>query len=147
EGNPPLRPSDSPSPVLGRGGEGVRASGPSAVAPASTAVKAETQTLRVSADKVDKLINLVGELVINQSMLNEVIQDFSMAKLPRLVEAVAEMERASRELQERVMGVRMLPIKHAFGRFPRLVRDLATECGKKIELKTSGEETELDKTV
>lgn len=107
----------------------------------------ETQTLRVSADKVDKLINLVGELVINQSMLNEVVQDFSMAKLPRLIEAVAEMERASRELQERVMAVRMLPIKHAFGRFPRLVRDLATAVGKKIELKTSGEETELDKGV
>jgi two-component system, chemotaxis family, sensor kinase CheA len=109
--------------------------------------KTDTHTLRVSADKVDKLINLVGELVINQSMLNEVIQNFSMAKLPRLMEAVAEMERASRELQERVMAVRMLPIKHAFGRFPRLVRDLASACGKKIELKTSGEETELDKTV
>ena len=107
----------------------------------------ETHTLRVSTDKVDKLINLVGELVINQSMLHEVIQDFSMAKLPRLIETVAELERASRELQERVMAVRMLPIKHAFGRFPRLVRDLAASCGKQIELKTQGEDTELDKTV
>lgn len=115
--------------------------------PTTSLPKAETHTLRVSAEKVDTLINLVGELVINQSMLNEAVQDFSMAKLPRLVEAVAEMERASRELQERVMAVRMLPIKHAFGRFPRLVRDLASACGKKIELKTSGEETELDKTV
>ncbi|MEO7718653.1 MAG: chemotaxis protein CheA [Capsulimonas sp.] len=121
---------------------------PSAMPPiesAKAAPSAETQTLRVSTDKVDKLINLVGELVINQSMLNEVVQDFSMAKLPRLIEAVAEMERASRELQERVMAVRMLPIKHAFGRFPRLVRDLAATVGKKIELKTSGEDTELDK--
>lgn len=109
--------------------------------------KVETHTLRVATDKVDKLINLVGELVINQSMLNEVVQDFSMAKLPRLIEAVAEMERASRELQERVMAVRMLPIKHAFGRFPRLVRDLSEACGKRIELKTTGEETELDKSV
>jgi two-component system chemotaxis sensor kinase CheA len=109
--------------------------------------KAETHTLRVATDKVDKLINLVGELVINQSMLNEVVQDFSMAKLPRLIEAVAEMERASRELQERVMAVRMLPIKHAFGRFPRLVRDLSDASGKRIELKTTGEETELDKSV
>ncbi|HLK56843.1 MAG TPA: chemotaxis protein CheA [Chthonomonadaceae bacterium] len=114
---------------------------------AASAAKAETHTLRVSTDKVDKLINLVGELVINQSMLNEVVQDFTMAKLPRLIEAVAEMERASRELQERVMAVRMLPIKHAFGRFPRLVRDLASAGGKRIELKTTGEETELDKTV
>ncbi|MCW3061925.1 MAG: cheA [Capsulimonas sp.] len=112
---------------------------------APKAPPAEAQTLRVATDKVDKLINLVGELVINQSMLNEVVQDFSMAKLPRLIEAVAEMERASRELQERVMAVRMLPIKHAFGRFPRLVRDLAATVGKKIELKTSGEDTELDK--
>lgn len=114
-------------------------------AAAKAAPPAEAQTLRVATDKVDKLINLVGELVINQSMLNEVVQDFSMAKLPRLIEAVAEMERASRELQERVMAVRMLPIKHAFGRFPRLVRDLAATVGKKIELKTSGEDTELDK--
>ena len=119
----------------------------SAEAGAKVALKPETQTLRVATDKVDKLINLVGELVINQSMLNEVIQDFSMAKLPRLIEAVGEMERASRELQERVMAVRMLPIKHAFGRFPRLVHDLAVACGKKVELKTSGEETELDKSV
>ncbi len=122
-----------------------------AIAPSKTATvaiaSAESHTLRVSTDKVDKLINLVGELVINQSMLNSVIQDFSMAKLPRLIEAVAEMERASRELQERVMSVRMLPIKHAFGRFPRLVRDLAAACGKQIDLQTSGEETELDKTV
>ena len=109
--------------------------------------KPETQTLRVATDKVDRLINLVGELIINQSMLNEVIQGFSMAKLPRLVEAVGEMERASRELQERVMAVRMLPIKHAFGRFPRLAHDLSLTCGKKVELKTSGEETELDKSV
>ena len=112
-----------------------------------SANKGETHTLRVATDKVDKLINLVGELVINQSMLNEVVQNFSMDKLSRLREAVAEMERASRELQERVMAVRMLPIKNAFGRFPRLVHDLSVACGKKVELKTSGEETELDKTV
>jgi two-component system chemotaxis sensor kinase CheA len=114
---------------------------------APAARSADVQSLRVATDKVDKLINLVGELVINQSMLNEVIQNFEMEKFPRLVEAVAQMERASRELQERVMSVRMLPIKHAFGRFPRLVRDLAGSCGKKIELITSGEDTELDKTV
>ncbi len=134
------------------------AAAPAAAAPAARAVvksaeggsggaPAETHTLRVSAEKVDKLINLVGELVINQSMLNEVVQDFSMGKLAHLLEAVAQMERASRELQERVMAVRMLPIKHAFGRFPRLVRDLAAKCNKQIELNTSGEETELDKTV
>ena len=115
--------------------------------PAAAPGGADTHTLRVATDKVDKLINLVGELVINQSMLNEVVQDFSMAKLARLYEAVGAMERASRELQERVMGIRMLPIKHAFGRFPRLTRDLAATVGKKIDLKMSGEETELDKGV
>ncbi len=114
---------------------------------ASALAKPEAHTLRVSTEKVDRLINLVGELVINQSMLNEAAQNFHMGRLPQLMEAVAAMERASRELQERVMAIRMLPIKHAFGRFPRLVRDLANACGKKIELKTSGEETELDKTV
>ncbi len=113
----------------------------------TAAAKMETHTLRVSTDKIDKLINLVGELVINQSMLNEVVQHFEISSLPRLLEAVAAMERASRELQERVMAVRMLPIKHAFGRFPRLVRDLAATCHKKIDLKTTGEETELDKSV
>ncbi len=115
--------------------------------PVNAAAKMETHTLRVSTDKIDKLINLVGELVINQSMLNEVVQHFEIASLPRLLEAVAAMERASRELQERVMAVRMLPIKHAFGRFPRLVRDLAASCHKKIDLKTTGEDTELDKSV
>jgi two-component system chemotaxis sensor kinase CheA len=104
--------------------------------------KPEGTTLRVTTEKVDKLINLVGELVINQ-----VIQDFDMAKMPQLLEAVAQMERNSREMQDRVMAIRMLPIKNAFGRFPRLVRDMATTIGKQIDLKTVGEETELDKTV
>ncbi len=115
--------------------------------PGSAPKGAEAHTLRVATDKVDKLINLVGELVINQSMLAEATQNFSMDRLPLLLEAVNAMERACRELQERVMAVRMLPIKHAFGRFPRLVRDAATACGKRIELKMSGEDTELDKSV
>jgi len=120
---------------------------PAKVKAAAAPVSADAQTLRVSTEKVDKLINLVGELVINQAMLNDVAQNFSMEKLPRLLEAVAQMEHASRELQERVMAVRMLPIKHAFGRFPRLVRDTAAAVHKQIELKMSGEDTELDKTV
>ena len=133
--------------------EVVAASQPARAVPAeigatrAEAPKSETQTLRVATEKVDKLINLVGELVINQSMLAEVANNFTMDKQPRLIEAVAQMDRASRELQERVMAVRMLPIKNAFGRFPRLVRDAAAACGKQIELKTTGEDTELDKTV
>ena len=120
---------------------------PAARAASAPAASAESQTLRVSTDKVDRLINLVGELIINQAMLNDVAHNFSMDKLPRLLEAVGHMEHASRELQERVMAVRMLPIKHAFGRFPRLVRDTAASVSKQIELRMSGEDTELDKTV
>jgi two-component system chemotaxis sensor kinase CheA len=124
-------------------------SGPaSSVKPVGTTKSGvDIQTLRVSTDKIDKLINLVGELVINQAILNDVIRDFTIDDFPRLVEAVSDMEHASRDLQERVMAVRMLPIKHAFGRFPRLVRDIASSVGKQVELKTFGEETELDKTV
>ena len=135
EGKPAVAMASATSPVS------------SALPVAKAAPKAEAQTVRVATDKIDKLINLVGELVINQSILNECVHNFTMAKLPSLREAVAEMERASRELQERVMAIRMLPIKNAFGRFPRLVHDLSMACGKKIELKTAGEETELDKSV
>lgn len=109
--------------------------------------RAQTGTIKVSADKLDRLINLVGELVISQSMLTAAAENFEMAKVPRLLEAVAHMERSSRELQERVMGMRLLPIKMAFGRFPRLVHDLSSAVGKKIELKLVGEETELDKNL
>ncbi len=104
-------------------------------------------TIRVSAEKLDRLINLVGELVISQSMVTAVADSFTPDKLPRLQESVLAMERTCRELQERVMAIRLLPIKMAFGRFPRLVHDLATACGKKIELKLVGEETELDKNL
>lgn len=109
--------------------------------------KHESATLRVAAEKLDRLINLVGELVINQSMLSEVTSRFDMSKLPRLLESVSAMERASRELQERAMAIRLVPIRQALSRFPRLVHDMASACGKRIELKTSGDETELDKTL
>ncbi|MBI4522674.1 MAG: chemotaxis protein CheA [Deltaproteobacteria bacterium] len=107
----------------------------------------ESSSIRVSTEKIDKLVNLVGEIVIVQSMINEVVRDFSPDKLDRLQEAVTDMERNTRELQERVMAVRMLPIGNVFGRFPRLVRDLATAFGKKVTLQITGEETELDKGV
>lgn len=114
---------------------------------AASVGKQEAATLRVSADKLDRLINLVGELVINQSMLSEATQNFTSAKLPRLLEAVSAMERASRDLQERAMAIRLVPIRQAFARFPRLVRDFASSSGKQIELKTSGDETELDRSL
>lgn len=109
--------------------------------------KTESPSLRVSSEKVDRLINLVGELLINQSILTEVTRGFEMAQLPNLLDAVTQMERATRELQERIMGIRLVPVKQAFSRFPRLVRDLSNSSKKRIELKTSGEETELDKSL
>jgi chemotaxis protein histidine kinase CheA len=84
-------------------------------------------SIRVATSKVDKLVDLVGELVIAQSMAREIVHNFSGIRLAELPESVAQMERHIRELQERVMSVRMLPIGHIFGRFPRLVRDLATK--------------------
>jgi len=107
----------------------------------------ENSSIRVGIDKVDALINLVGELVITQSMLGQLGEDFSMDKVERLKDGLAELERNTRELQENVMSIRMLPISFAFNRFPRMVHDLCGKLQKKIELKMSGEQTELDKTV
>ena len=111
------------------------------------AAAAEAASIRVPVDKVDRLIDLVGELVITQSMIAQTVAAFSPAKLPALMEAVAQMDRHARELHERMMGVRMIPIKTLFARFPRLLRDLAGPAGKQVVLETQGEETELDKTV
>lgn len=107
----------------------------------------EASSIRVGIDKIDALINIVGELVITQSMLDQVGEDFSVARLEQLRSGLAQLERNTRELQESVMRIRMLPISYSFNRFPRLVHDLSTQLGKKVEIKLSGEQTELDKTV
>jgi two-component system chemotaxis sensor kinase CheA len=104
-------------------------------------------SIRVDISKIDGLINMVGELVITQSMLSMLGDEFSMDKLERLQEGLIQLERHTRELQESVMQVRMLPISFTFSRFPRLVHDLSSKMGKKIELKMTGENTEVDKTV
>jgi len=109
--------------------------------------KNDATSIRVDTAKIDKLINLVGELVITQSMLSDLGSRFEMRQLSVLLERMVELERNTREIQERVMSIRMLPIGTAFARFPRLVRDLSAKTGKKIQLILSGEETELDKTV
>ncbi len=106
-----------------------------------------TGSIRVSIDKVDGLINMVGELVITQSMLGMLGEEFEMSKLERLRDGLTQLERHTRELQESVMQIRMLPISFTFSRFPRMVHDTSTKLGKKIELKMSGENTEVDKTV
>lgn len=102
-------------------------------------------SIRVSVEKVDQLINLVGELVITQAMLLETVAQMQDAAPERLVHGLAQLERNSRDLQEAVMSIRMLPISFVFSRFPRVVRDLSAKLGKQVELKTSGDTTELDK--
>ncbi len=104
-------------------------------------------TIRVDTDKVDALVNLVGELLITQAMINQLTKEQLGEKAAPLQRAAAQLERNTIEMQERVMSIRMLPIGSIFARFRRLVRDLAVAKGKKIRLDISGEETELDKTV
>ncbi len=110
----------------------------------AAAVAAET-SIRVSVEKVDQMINLVGELVITQAMLAETVSTMDPVMHERLVNGLAQLERNTRDLQESVMSVRMMPINFVFSRFPRVVRDLAAKLDKKVQLKTVGEGTELDK--
>ncbi|MEO0365593.1 MAG: chemotaxis protein CheA [Pseudomonadota bacterium] len=110
-------------------------------------VSSESSSIRVNIDKIDNLINLVGELVITQSMLSRFNGDFDFTQLPALREGLAQLSRNTRELQDSVMAIRMLPISFAFARFPRLVRDTGNTLGKKVDLQVVGEGTELDKTV
>ncbi|VAW94067.1 Signal transduction histidine kinase CheA [hydrothermal vent metagenome] len=113
-----------------------------------TATK-EAASIRVNIDKVDDLINMVGELVITQSMLSQLgsADSFDQSHIEKMREGLTQLEQHTRELQESVMRIRMMPISFAFQRFPRLVHDLSQTFGKQIELKLSGENTELDKTV
>ena len=111
------------------------------------AASSDGGSIRVSVDKVDALINMMGELVITQSMLSNIGEQFDLSQLERLREGLVQLERNTRELQESVMGIRMLPIASVFNRFPRLVRDLEQKLGKQVRLELHGEHTELDKTV
>ncbi|HKR77030.1 MAG TPA: chemotaxis protein CheA [Rhodanobacter sp.] len=104
-------------------------------------------SIRVGIDKVDALIDMMGELVITQSMLSDIGTHFDLSQLERLREGLAQLERNTRELQDSVMRIRMLPIGSVFNRFPRLVRDLERKLGKQVKLELHGEHTELDKTV
>ena len=108
---------------------------------------AESSSIRVATDKVDRLIDLVGELVIAQVMTAQMVEDFEPSCLPKLREAVAAMERGTRELHERVMAVRMMPVGTLFQRYARVVYDIAQSTGKQIRLETDGEETEIDKSM
>jgi two-component system chemotaxis sensor kinase CheA len=104
-------------------------------------------SIRVSTEKIDELMNTVGELVITQSMLTQLGTKLTGNHADQIRAGLAQLERNVRELQESVMRVRMLPISFVFSRFPRMVRDLSGRLGKQVELKVTGDQTELDKTV
>ncbi len=105
----------------------------------------ESATLRVSIEKVDQLINLVGELVITQAMLAQTSAKVDPALYQQMAAGLADLDRNTRDLQESVMSIRMIPMSMVFSRFPRMLRDLAGKLGKKVEFVTKGESTELDK--
>ncbi|MDQ6989024.1 MAG: chemotaxis protein CheA [Mariprofundaceae bacterium] len=115
--------------------------------PQKSKAAAASSSIRVGTDRIDTLIDLVGELVITQSMLSQLGEDFSMDKLENLKTGLGQLSRNSRQLQESVMSVRMQPISFAFNRFPRMVHDLSQKLGKIVRLETTGEDTEMDKTV
>ena len=114
------------------------------------AAKASTvgeTSIRVDVDKVDQLINQIGELVITQAMLAQSASVLDPVQFERLHNGLAQLERNTRDLQESVMSIRMMPISVVFSRFPRVVRDLSQKLGKQVELQTIGEGTELDKSL
>ena len=118
---------------------------PAAPKAVATPLAAEATTLRVSVEKVDQLINLVGELVITQAMLAQNSAQIDPALQQQLAAGLADLERNTRSLQESVMSIRMIPMSVVFNRFPRMLRDLAAKLGKKVDFVTQGEATELDK--
>jgi two-component system chemotaxis sensor kinase CheA len=105
----------------------------------------ESSSIRINVAKVDQLVNLVGELVIAQSMVSQAARALGEVDATRLLHELTQLERNTRDMQEAVMSIRMLPISFVFNRYPRMVRDLAERLGKKVRLETHGEETELDK--
>jgi len=136
--SPGRRDSDDPSMSVARAGRrdtdkiAVSASG-------------DASSIRVNTEKVDRLINLVGELVIAQAMLAQTASRIDPATGEALMQGMAQLEHNTRDLQDAVMSIRMMPIGFVFSRFPRVVRDLASKLGKQVDLKTFGEGTELDK--
>lgn len=160
EREPGVQPSAAPVTVASVGSDGLAPIGAPAAGDSARAVAAapkaveggkapssDATSLRVSTEKIDELMNNVGELVITQSMLSQLASNLHGPMGERLRTGLTQLERSVRELQEAVMRVRMVPISFVFSRFPRMVRDLSQRLGKQIELKMTGGDTELDKTV
>ncbi|WP_254599527.1 chemotaxis protein CheW, partial [Achromobacter mucicolens] len=127
------------------GAPAARAARPAAAAAAHA--DKESTSIRVGVEKVDQVINLVGELVITQAMLAQTASTLDPVLHDRLLNGMEQLERNARDLQEAVMSIRMMPMDYVFSRFPRLVRDIAGKMGKQIELQTYGRATELDKSL
>lgn len=150
---PVMAEATSPEPVEVRAAEeapvtAIVAPSPAARKPSARAVSAgDSGSIRVSVEKVDQMINLVGELVITQAMLTQAAVNVDPVICERLINGLAQLERNTRDLQESVMSIRMMPISVVFSRFPRVVRDLSHKLGKQVELKTIGESTEMDKSL
>ncbi|MDM0074572.1 chemotaxis protein CheA [Variovorax sp. J2P1-59] len=128
----------------------VEAAGKPQASPASPAAAAapgakESSSIRVDVEKVDQLINLVGELVITQSMLTQAATMLDPVAYERFLSGLGHLERNARDLQESVMSIRMMPMDYVFSRFPRVIRDVSAKLGKQVRLDTFGKETELDK--
>lgn len=118
-----------------------------AARPAASAGRAESTTLRVDVEKIDQIINLVGELVITQAMLVQTASTLDPVIHDRLLNGIEQLERNARDLQESVMSIRMMPMDYVFSRFPRVVRENAARMNKEIRLVTKGAATELDKSL
>jgi len=136
--------ADAAAPAAGSEAEAPKARVAAKVEKAPAAAL-ESATLRVSIEKVDQLINLVGELVITQAMLAQTSAKVDPALYQQMAAGLADLDRNTRDLQESVMSIRMIPMSMVFSRFPRMLRDLAGKLGKKVEFVTKGESTELDK--
>ncbi|MCB9992176.1 MAG: chemotaxis protein CheA [Hyphomicrobiaceae bacterium] len=138
----PEAPANADQPLAGPG-----ASAPAPAKEEGSAGKAGSQSIRVDLDKVDRVVNMVGELVIAQSMLTQQMDDHLRARYQELVRGVEVLAQTTRGLQDAVMAIRAQPVKTVFSRLPRLVRELATKTGKKMKLDMVGEQTEIDKTI
>ena len=142
----------APTPAAAPSGTPSTAAPPTTTAPPTPAparkgdpALAESTTIRVNTEKIDQIINLVGELVITQSMLAQTASELATGNSERLNDRMKTLERNTRDLQEAVMSIRMMPVSFIFNRFPRVVRDLAQKLSKQVELVIEGETTELDK--
>ena len=137
----------SEKPLEGHKSDSLTNTAPTKKSPKPASGGGESTSIRVSIEKVDQLINQVGELVITQAMLAQTASEVDPVVYEKLLSSMNQLERNTRDLQESVMSIRMLPISFVFSRFPRVVRDVAAKLNKEVDLKTVGEGTELDKSL